>query len=83
MAEFKREFRYAVIKRKDADAALTPEERDQLSDLLWKVACWRERNGKPPLECVVVEHDWPEYEPTWKAIEARMAPGGAEEKPDD
>jgi hypothetical protein len=24
------------------------------------------------LDCVVVESDWPEYEPTWKAIEARF-----------
>jgi hypothetical protein len=83
MAEFKREFRYAVIKRKDADAALTLDERATLSDLLWKIECWRQRSGKGTLSCVVVEHDWPEYEPTWKAIEARMAPGGAEEKPND
>lgn len=24
------------------------------------------------MECVIVESDWPEYEPTWKAIEARV-----------
>ena len=28
--------------------------------------------GKPRLDCVVVEVDWPEYEPTWEAIEARI-----------
>jgi len=24
------------------------------------------------MKCVVVEHDWPEYEPTWAAIAARV-----------
>lgn len=24
------------------------------------------------MDCVVVESDWPEYEPTWRAIEARV-----------
>ena len=33
--------------------------------------------GRPPLGCVVVESDWPEYEPTWRAIEARAT--GAEQ----
>jgi NTP pyrophosphatase (non-canonical NTP hydrolase) len=32
----------------------------------------RNQLGKPPLKCLVIESDWPEYEPTWKAIEARM-----------
>ena len=37
-----------------------------------KVGEHRTGIGKPPLDCVVVEADWPEYEPTWKAIEARV-----------
>ena len=31
--------------------------------------------GKPALHCVVVEKDWPEYEPTWVDIEARVSAG--------
>ena len=32
----------------------------------------RFRDGKPEIEAVVVESDWPEYEPTWEAIKKRM-----------
>lgn len=58
---FKREIRYAVIKYKD----LSPEDRRALSLFL------RARNI-PTRECVVVEADWPEYEPVWAMIQARM-----------
>lgn len=69
---FNREYRYFVIKRKDAKEALSRDERGLLNHLLGKVHDYRLGLGKKPLECVVVESDWPEYEPTWKAIEERM-----------
>jgi len=70
---FVREFhRYWVLKMVDLMAALTPEEMDTLIRLSDKVDECRVRAGKQPFMCVVVEADWPEYEPTWKAIEARM-----------
>lgn len=69
---FKREHRYTVVKNTDALAALTDTEITILHILAAKVGNFREASGKEPLECVVVEHDWPEYEPTWGAIKARI-----------
>ena len=74
MGEFKREFRYLVLKFKDANEHLSETEKRQLALLAGKVDAGRAEAGKMPLECVVVESDWPEYEPTWAAIEARMMP---------
>ena len=68
----KREVRYIVIKIKDAKASLSRGRIRTLEDILGRVAAYRCNNGKPPLECVVVESDWPEYEPVWHMIEKRM-----------
>ena len=70
---FQRECRYGVIKFSDANAALTEGEREQLAVLMTKVAGHRIEQGKAPLECVVVESDWPFYEATWAAV-GPMAP---------
>lgn len=67
-----REYRYMVFKLKDIQFSLTREERGFLKHLAGKVHDYRLGEGKAPLECVVVESDWPEYESTWKAIEKRM-----------
>lgn len=70
---FKRENRYLVLKRRDIHNSLTELEQQILREITTKVRLYREgAMQKPPLECVVVECDWPEYEPTWKAIEDRM-----------
>jgi hypothetical protein len=69
---FKRENRYLIFKRKDVRAALTPLEQDILERIAFKVLNHRVAEGKDSLRCVVVERDWPEYEPTWAAIEKRM-----------
>lgn len=78
-----REYRYMVFKMKDVRSALTREERAFLRDLMGKVHDYRIGEGKRVLECVVVESDWPEYEPTWAAIEKRMdeAPNGLMSRP--
>lgn len=68
-ARFEREPRYAVMKLSDANAALSNSERKQLDELMMKVAQFRLEQGKEPLECVVVEADWPIYEATWDALE--------------
>lgn len=66
MSEFKREERYIVIKRKDLNtapfAALHTflEHLQALDGLL------------PARQFLVIESDWPEYEPAWAMIEARM-----------
>ncbi len=70
--EFRRETRYVVLKNADIMQCLTINELIELRRIQARVAEHRTAIGKPRLECVVVEKDWPEYEPTWKAIEARM-----------
>lgn len=69
---FVRESRYLVVKIKDANAYLSADERDTLERICAKVHFGRIDNGKNVFECVVVEKDWPEYEDTWRAIEARV-----------
>ena len=69
---FERENRYLVLKRKDIEKSLTPTEQKILMELANKVALDRIDEGRGGLRCVVVEEDWPEYEPTWDAIESRV-----------
>lgn len=71
---FERENRYVVIKKADIEAAELPEifckQLAYICDLVESHrVCKRE---KTPLECVVIEHDWPEYEQTWEAIKQRV-----------
>lgn len=73
----RREFRYMVIKVADAHKYLTPSEGLALDLILDRIQSRRADDGKPSLECVVVESDWPEYEPTWKAIAERVDNEGA------
>ena len=68
----KREKRYIVLKLKDILAALTEDEQYQMQALAARVSVSRYMRGASDLKCVVVEHDWPEYEPTWDAITRRM-----------
>ena len=61
MIEFKREERYVILKISHMDQT----QKEILPRLL-------EVNGYKPVAGVVVEADWPEYEPTWDAIKKRM-----------
>lgn len=71
--EFQREARYIVVKLTDlASAGLSRGEIDAFNNFCDKIAIARASHGKPPLQCVVIESDWPEYEPTWDAIKVRM-----------
>ena len=74
--EFMREDRYIVFKTSDLGNSL---KGDEIRRLALEYEEQRRLKGKKPLECVVVEKDWPEYEPTWKAIEARVT--GAQPEP--
>jgi len=71
-SEFKRENRYVVLKIKDIEEALSGDAQQTLSNLCSKVACYRQIKGKPTLQCVVVESDWPEYEAVWGLLENRF-----------
>ena len=75
-SEFTREERYIVFKLSDLGNSLKGDEIRKLAE---EYAEQRRLKGKEPLKCVVVESDWPEYEPTWKAIEARVT--GAQPAP--
>ena len=70
--EFIREARYVVLKNADIMQCLTVSELIELRRIQAKVEEHRAEIGKPPLDCVVVESDWPEYEQTWRAIGARV-----------
>jgi hypothetical protein len=61
MLEFKREERYIVIKRKHLDPETERMLRDEMTNL-----------GVSPIDCAVIEPDWPEYEVVWRMIEARF-----------
>lgn len=67
-----REYRYFVLKIKDIRRHLSKDERRVLLRLASKINAGRINDGKGMLECVCVESDWPEYEPTWAAIAARV-----------
>lgn len=67
-----REKRYLVLKHNDIENALSEIEKHMLQKISQRVELVRHRNGKAPLECVVVESDWPEFEPTWMAISKRV-----------
>ena len=74
MSDFKREINYVVLKASDLQAVeLTEEELETLRKVRARVDQYRKDAGKQVLECVVVEKDWPEYEPTWLSIERRVA----------
>lgn len=77
--ELKREERYIVFKISDVVEHLTTTEALHLARLYEIQRVGRKEAGKAELECVVVEKDWPEYEPTRKAIEARTT--GAQPAP--
>jgi len=68
----KRENRYLVLKRSDIARYLGFSDQAMLLSLAESIADFRTGEGRIDLECVVVEADWPEYEPTWAAIEARV-----------
>ena len=70
--EFTRGARYVVLKNADIMQCLTVNELIRLRYIQARVGEHRAKLGKPRLDCVVVESDWPEYEPTWNAIEMRM-----------
>lgn len=67
-----RENRYVVFKNRDLEAYLSDEDREILDDLYRKVNRSRLLNGKEILQCAVVEHDWPEYEPVWQMVAERV-----------
>jgi ribosome biogenesis protein Nip4 len=58
------EERYLVLKWSDIERMkdITSYEFDVLHNFLCKYSNYRRSVHKDPLKCIVVEHDWPEYE---------------------
>lgn len=67
VSHFQREDRYIVIKRSDLKK-VPVSYRSALVDPMLSLL-----SHLPHRERLVIESDWPEFEPTWAAIEARMA----------
>lgn len=63
---FVREDRYIVIKRSDL-MKVPVNYRSALVDPMLSLL-----SHLPRRECLVIESDWPEFEPAWSAIEARV-----------
>ena len=77
--EFKREERYIVFKLSDVERYLTDADKTYLEMMKNEIDAGRDCANKPPFKGLIVESDWPEYEPTWRAIEARVT--GAQAQP--
>ncbi|WMR34749.1 hypothetical protein [Metapseudomonas otitidis] len=58
---FQRENRYIVIKIKDLAPGQEADIREHLTEL-----------SAQPVDGLVIESDWPEYEPAWRMIQARV-----------
>lgn len=58
---FQRENRYIVVKLKDLDQ----DQEEGLRGVMYGYHI-------PTRECLVIESDWPEYEPAWRMIQARV-----------
>lgn len=64
MTDFQREERYVVIKI----SKMHPHPAFRIKHL----SALKREHGDALVDCVVVEHDWPEYEHVWSMIESRI-----------
>jgi len=69
------ERRYLVLKQTDMAAALSPQDHEALGRIMQKVEAHRLERGAGPLQCAVVEADWPEYPDVVDSILERSRPG--------
>ncbi len=72
MSYFKREDRYLVLKKSDIEHLLNRRMQADLKYIAATVDTGRLNENRGSLDCVVVEADWPEFEPTWQAIKDRV-----------
>ncbi len=74
-APFHREDRYNVIKYTDLER-LPHAERRAVNGFLRRIHESVLKAGAPARQSVVIESDWPEYEPAWQMIERKRAEKG-------
>ena len=67
----KKEPRYIVLKVKDLPG-LSGVQTEQLKDICRTINNYREMRGKVPMDCVVIENDWPEYDQVWEMLAKRV-----------
>lgn len=72
---FSREHRYLIFKLTDVER-MDDDARQQLYGMAHDICAIRKDRGKGPLQCVVVEHDWPIYEQAWHLV-ATLCEGNA------
>jgi hypothetical protein len=71
MSEFEREDRYIVVKHSDIQGFWREDVREQFFAALERL---NEHHVRiPQRKYLVIESDWPEYEPVWRMIEKRMS----------
>lgn len=68
---FKREERYIVFKKSHLSAKQLEKLERLITPPQIPPANSHDDPTLPTVKCVVVEHDWPEYETVWQMIEAR------------
>lgn len=69
--------RYCVAKITDVENALTEVEQKIFYELAKKVDDYRTYiQNKTPLRVIVIESDWPEFEPTKELLFKRINGGG-------
>ncbi|GAB3380879.1 hypothetical protein NCG89_00905 [Spongiibacter taiwanensis] len=76
-----RQNRYTVLKNTDVFAYLSADDHQCIIEILKKISAGRQAAEKPDQEYLVVESDWPEYEPTWQRIQRRVDGNDGEQWP--
>lgn len=64
--------RYMVLKMSDMDKYLTEMHKANVTEAICLINLCRKKDNKNPLGALVIEHDWPEYEPAKKLLEERI-----------
>ena len=67
MSSFSREDRYIVVKRSDLAKVVSHYQVHRFMETFLRVGQYL-----PKRKFLVVEADWPEYEPVWRMIESRV-----------
>ena len=66
------ENRYLVFKRADIEKYISLSTQISLANVAKAIEHHHHDEGHSPLECIVIESDWPEYKPTLAALEKRV-----------
>lgn len=68
----KRERRYTIFKHSDIEKYLNEEQIEKLFELESEISFRRQQEGRGLMSGLVIERDWPEFEPAWTMIERRV-----------